>query len=214
MDESLLPKELRYQGNDIPELPKVQKAISGEAVLRKPSIGKKIVSLFMPDDVGTLKEFIWYDLIAPAIRDGLFNTVNGITSMLCYGKLVTGSTTRNRGSQRSNSTYRFDGEPYPYDRGGSNSRSRDPVPRPRSNVLEMPVVSTAADAYNVRETLIAYMEQYNRVPVSVYYDAFGVSSSRPWTDERWGWTSLAELKVAPARGGGWTVYLPDPEPIG
>lgn len=215
IDQSLLPKELQTgnaQKDDISNLPKVGKAIAGTAMVKKPNLSKKILQIFMPEDVGSLKEFIWYDLIVPGIRDGFFNMVNGITSMICYGKPGVGRGNRNGGSQRSNATYRFDGEPYPYDRGQSSQKQRS-ASRVRSNVLDDVILSTPGDAYAVKETLIAYMEKYNRVPVSVYYDACGVSSDRPWTDERWGWTSLAELKVIPARGGGWIVYLPDPEPL-
>lgn len=209
MDESLMPKELRTQKE--PETPKAKKAIAGNARVNKSSgLRKKFKEAFLPEDMGSIKEFIIWDQFVPAIQNGIYDLVVGTLGMMFFGKVIN----RKTGPRRSNSTWRFDGEqPIAYDRINDRrpSAAARNGRRPSSAYVEEIVVDTYNDAAAVLEELIAYLEQYGRVPVSAYYDAFGVSNDRPWTDQKWGWTSLREAKVGPVRGGGYTVYLPDPE---
>ena len=57
------------------------------------------------------------------------------------------------------------------------------------------------------------MARANQVQVAVtYYEACGVSSNRPYTDEKWGWTTLRNARVIRVRDG-YTLELPRPEPL-
>ena len=210
MDESLLPKELQTRNEATPQ--KVNKVVVGKARVKKPSLSKKFKEAFVPDDVGSIKEYVIWDQIIPALQDGLYNMVVGTLGMMFYGKV---SGHRRNAARRSNANYNFGGDTtFSYDQiNNKRNNRRDGYPRPRSNVVDEIEVDTYPDAAAVLEELTAYMEQYGRVRVSAYYEAFGVTNDRPWTDSKWGWTSLAQAKVVPLRGGGYTVYLPDPEPL-
>lgn len=208
MDESLLPKELRTQTEDA--LPKAKKAIAGNATVKKPSLGKKFRDTFVADDVGSVKEYIIYDQIVPAIIDAIYNTVVGTMSMIFYGRIRA----RGDGRKRSNRTWDpSSGTQFSYDKV-SDRRDDQPARRRNSSMyVEEIVVETYNDAAAVLDELIAYLEQYGRVPVSAYYDAFDVSGDRDWTNVRWGWKSLREARVVPVRGGGYTLEMPSPEPL-
>lgn len=210
MDDSLLPPELQTK-KDIP-LQKANKVVVGKTHVKKSSLRKKFRDVFIPDDIGSIKEYIIWDQIIPALQDGFYNMVVGTLGMIFYGK-VTG---KRSGSRRSNANYNFNiGDTiFSYDQINNKNRSTNPGrSHHRSNIVDEIVVDTYPDAAAVLEELTAYMEQYGRVPVSAYYEAFGVTGNRPWTDSQWGWTSIAQAKVVPVRGGGYTVYLPDPEPL-
>lgn len=210
MDESLLPKELQTKKNDAPQ--KANKAIVGTARVKKPSIQKKFKDVFMTEDIGSVREYIIWDQIIPALIDGIYNTVMGTLSMMFYGKI---RGTKGNGPRRSNQNWQ-PGTQFSYDQVNNRRPSiRDGgyFRRPNSATVDEIVVDTYNDAAAVLEELIAYLEQYGRVPISAYYDAFGVTDNRDWTNVRWGWTTLNTAKVVPVRGGGYTVDLPNPEPL-
>lgn len=209
MDESLLPKELQTKKNDAPQ--KANKVIVGNARVKKPSLQKKFKDVFMTEDIGSVREYIIWDQIVPALIDGIYNTVMGTLSMMFYGK-IRGS--RGNGARRSNQTWQPETQ-FSYDQVNNrrNNRGGYARPRPNSASVEEIIVDTYNDAAAVLEELIAYLEQYGRVPISAYYDAFGVTDNRDWTNVRWGWTTLNTAKVVPVRGGGYTVDLPPPEPL-
>lgn len=211
MDESLLPKELRTKPDDkTPQ--KANKAIAGSAHVKKPGLRKKILDVFAVEDLGSVREYIFWEQIVPSLQEGLYNVISNTIAMIFWG-----NTARARkGTRRSNANWSPNEATFSYDRvnerrGGSRRDDGYSSRRPSSARLDEITVDTHGDAQAVLEELTAYMEQYGRVPVSAYYEAFGISRNGVWTDARWGWTSLAEARVVPAHGGGWTVYLPDPE---
>lgn len=214
MDESLLPKELRTKpDNDAPQ--KANKAVTGSVRVKKPSLKQKFMDVFAVEDMGSIREYIFWEQIVPSLQEGLYNVVSNTIAMMFWG-----NTARARkGRARSNATWNPNEATFSYDRDrinpqkGGNVRNGYSPRRPSSARLEELVVETHTDAQAVIEELVAYMERFGRVPVSAYYDAFGISRDGVWTDSRWGWTNLAEARAVPAHGGGWTVYLPDPEPF-
>ena len=212
MDESLMPKSMR-QKNDAPT-PRAKKVVQGTVRVNKPGIKKLIKSIFLAEDVNSIREYIIWDRLVPAFRDGLYDVAMGTIGMMLYGKII-GS-----GKPRFGSRSNRDWDPnvhFSYDRPDDRRvklRRDDTYDRRRtSNRVPEIAVESITDAQAALSELVSYMSQYDRVPVSAYYDAFGVTSNRLWTDEKWGWTSLADACIVPANGGGFTISLPEPEPF-
>lgn len=68
------------------------------------------------------------------------------------------------------------------------------------------------DADNALSALYHELETYEVVSVSDFYMIVGETPQ--FTDENWGWTSLTGARVEPIRfGGGFTIVLPQPQPL-
>lgn len=212
MDESLMPKSMRSKA-DTPA-PRAKKVVQGEVRIRKPGFRRLLKEIFLAEDVGSIREYIIWDRLVPAFRDGLYDVVIGTIGMMLYGKVIGGK--KPRFASRSNRDWDPNVQ-FSYDRADDRRvriRKDDPYyERRSSNSVEEIAVESITDAQAVLSELVNYMSQYDRVPVSAYYDAFGVTGKRLWTDEKWGWTSLADASIVPARGGGYTISLPDPQPF-
>ena len=71
------------------------------------------------------------------------------------------------------------------------------------------------DANAVLKSMIAWIDEYPSVPVSMYLDYSGYGSSVDPIDNDWGWKSLAGVDVKPAPMGrrGYILTLPRPESL-
>lgn len=214
MDESLLPKELRTKPKSEVRA-KANKVVTHDVKVKKPGLAKKFADVFINEDIGSIKEYIIYDQIIPTVIRGFVDTVNNTLEMAFYGRVRGG---RNRSSTRSNRYW--DPEPqFSYDRfddryssrRGSRTNAEERYSR-RSNRVDEITMETLAEADAVMEEMVAYLERYGRVSVAAYYEACGVSSERPYTDENWGWTTLRNARVIRVRDG-YTLELPKPEPL-
>lgn len=73
------------------------------------------------------------------------------------------------------------------------------------------LLDSRVEGDEVIATLIERIEQYGAATVRDLYDALGEDSK--WTEEKYGWTDLSYARVHRARGGGYLLDLPKPEPL-
>jgi len=73
------------------------------------------------------------------------------------------------------------------------------------------LLDSRVEGDEVIATLLERIEQYGAATVRDLYDALGEDSK--WTEEKYGWTDLAYARVHRARGGGYLLDLPKPEPL-
>jgi len=183
-------------------LKRKEKAISGKAIVRKKSLGKKLSETFLAEDVASVKDYLFFDVIVPAVKDVIVNTItNGIQAFV-YGNTARGS------GQRFNGTYGAQRSGYtPYNRYGQRP---DPALRTvRDDYMndKEPIMESKYDAEIVIEDLKDLIATYGQATVGDLYDLIGFDSKH--TDYKWGWTDLTTASVRHVRDG-WLVDLPRP----
>lgn len=183
---------------------RLKKVVQGTATTRKPSLAKKFGETFIADDVSNVKNYLFFDVLVPAIKDTIVNFVtNGINAVI-YGD------TRPRQS-------RFN-QPYgnrPYTSYSSYSR---PSTRPegsfrsgreiRYSQEKEPIVESRYDADLVLEELNNCICEYDQATVGDLYDLLGFDPDH--TDYKWGWTDMSSATVRKVPGG-WLIDLPRPQ---
>lgn len=183
-----MPDELKpnsYNSRASEDEKKVEKVISGTAKTRKRGKAHRFADVFLAEDIKDVKSYIWLDVIVPAIKDGIVDTIQKATEMFFYGK--TRSSSRSRTSYTSYSSY---SKP-----NGARALQARPVVNFDDIILE-----TREDAENVRDILEDLLERYGKVTVGDVYDAAGITGNG-YTDRYHGWTDLSEMRVTRVREG-------------
>lgn len=180
----------------------IEKIVEGKVTTRKLPWYKRMVRSMVADDVGSMREWIFAEVIVPSVRNLLADTIKGSTDRVLYGQ----SRARRGiagGVDRPGLRTRYDkmhdpGEP-------RRMLSRDA--RARHDFDEV-VLETRSEAVEVIEAMIDYIDRYGSVTVANMYDFLGVTGS--YADRNYGWTDLRTADVRQIRGG-WLLDLPRPE---
>lgn len=184
---------------DSPPEKHVEKIITGNAKTVKKNGFKKFIGLFMSDEIDNVPGYLWRNIILPAIKRTISDSVeialNGET-----GKRVTGGYSRTSGSSIV-SEYR----------GGNDSQNRTRYDIQNLYEIDDVVLDTYGDCETVLDEMNRLIEQYGLVSVLDLYDMLGTTSTRH-TDSKYGWTSLRTAKIVPVRGA-FVLKLPRVVPL-
>ena len=180
------------------ETKKVEKVITGKVVTRKKSLGKRIIETFIGDDVGSVSSYILYDVLIPAAKSTISDTVQGGIEMLLFGEKKGSRTKRDQG--RSYVSYNN----YSGSRRPSERREMTPQNRARHNFEDI-ILSSRGEAEEVLSHLVDLIMDYGQASVSDLYDLVGITGN--FTDNKYGWTDLSHAGVSRARDG-YLINLP------
>lgn len=188
---------------------KIERIVSGEVLVQKKSIGKKFKDVFVEADFRSVMHYVVADVLLPSIRNLIVDaSTKGIERMM-YGESAI--RRRNIGGLGSRITYNN-----PINRGYASSsplRNAPPVaigPRSRS-AREDFILSTREEADAVLEQMIDIIDVYDVVSLGDLYQMIGYPTSH--TDEKWGWTNLANAQVRQVREG-YLIDFPPAEALG
>lgn len=148
------------------------------------SAGKKFLSNLFADDVANIKEYILWDVLMPAFKNAISDTVTNGIDMLLFGQTRTGRSSKKVNysgiySSGSSRVIRFN------DRDREESRSRRGISGYQFQEI---ILDSRAEAEDVLWHLRRIEQQYGMVSVADMYDAVGETSD--FTDNKWGWTDL------------------------
>ena len=180
---------------DEKEKPKMQKVIDQPVVVKKPSTGKKLASIFFSEETDNLGDHIVFDLLIPAIKDTIVNIVTNGIEMLFYGK--TGVRVKSSGGRVLYDQFSKKTTPQRISRSVYDC---DSVVFPDRGSAEM-----------VLDQLIEYIDRYRQATVLDFYDACGVTSTS-FNDQYYGWTDLRNARINRG-GGGFVIDMPRPEQL-
>lgn len=192
---------------------KIEKIISGEATIRKPSKLKRFRQSFIAGDASTVGEHVFWNLLIPSAQDALSYMASTFIEMMIYGERRNRFGPTSTPAQGVGSTSRIN-------YGGISSSNRlvlgpqqnSPINEPvhtRFNPNEI-VVPTRSEAEDIIKKMFEVLEKYNAVTVSDLYRMVGVSPD--YTDQRWGWTNLDSADVKRVSEGVLLV-LPQPQDL-
>lgn len=172
---------------------KIEKVVQGEVRSKKKSGLQKITDAFVPDDVANVKSYIIEDIVVPAAKEILLDSVKAILGI--NGKNGNKQTPASRVSYRQ---YYNNDSRRNYSSGGNRSRN--------SYDFDDIVIDNRGEAEEVLDRMEEIIATYGLVSVADFYELVGVPSN--YTDNNYGWSNLRNAYVDRLRDGGYIIKLP------
>jgi hypothetical protein len=182
----------------------LKKAITGEVVQRKESLGSKLAASFKGDDSRTVGQYILFEVAVPAFKQFISDAGREALDRLLYGNDAGPRRSSGSGGGRTN-----------YGGMAKSSRRDEPAralsQRARaSHDFSEIILAERPDAEKVLDDLRASVDQYGSCTVSDLYSLVGITGA--FTDDLWGWYDLRDARIRRVRNG-YLLELPRTESI-
>lgn len=185
------------------EKKKLESVVSSPVQVKKKSELGKLSGIFISKDVHSIMDYIWMDVIVPAIKNAVEDTVTNGIRMLLRGETAARKSSSSGGSKVSYQKY-YD------DRRGGDRFANETTRVKRTYEYDSIIFNSRGDAEAALDRLLESCERYGMVTVGDLYDVAQVTGSN--TDYKYGWTSLRNAKVVHVREG-YIIELPMAMPI-
>lgn len=190
----------------IQEREKVMQIASGKKVPQ--SAGRKFLSEFLADDISNIKDYILWDVLLPAVKNAISDTITNGIDMLLFGQTRTrGSNTVKRITPYS-SLYSSSNRIVKYN-DIQEQQSRKNRGLSGYSYQEV-VLASRPEAEDVLAHMRIYLDRYGVVSVSDLYDAVGEVPEM--MDTKWGWTDLTGACVQRCSDG-YLIRMPRVESL-
>lgn len=193
---SLEPNSHKYRQEKVTNKPerlerkRLEKVISGTAIIQKKGLIKRFIETFFVGDTKDVKSYLIFDVLIPSIKETLNSLVNKGTEMILFGD------SSRPAAKRSGGTYVSYGSAYKNDRERTPSRQNRMVRKFDDVVFE-----TRGDAEQVIDILMECISLYDQATVADFYDAAGISSDWAEPTDDYGWTDLSSVNIMRIRNG-------------
>ena len=197
----------------------VNKPVVQSKVKHRLTIGKLFRQTFIPEDVSDAKEYMLTDIIMPALKNGIFDTVMNIVDFWRGG----GGTYRRTSNSNSFAPRSRVSQQYDYNRVSSSRIAPSTTPSQAASkysyddivIEDYPAnqggsAKARADAESVLVSMQGIIDRYSVVRIQDLYDLVGLTGNP--TDYDYGWSSLNGATVQRVSGG-WLLVLPKAMPI-
>jgi len=195
-DKALPPKDL-------------EKVVTGDVITKPKTISSRVKAIFFGGDINTAGQYVVSEVLLPALRNLVVETISRGTDRLIYGDSVH----RRRPTNSYSPRVQYNN---PINRGISSQSRSLPDQRPidrwtqSRKSFEDVIVESRSDADTVVERLTDIVDMYEVVSVSELNELLGLPSSH--VDNKWGWTNLSSIEVRQVREG-WRISFPPLEEI-
>lgn len=214
-------KEVNISSNDREPMNNI---VSGRKIQESP--GRKFMSEFLADDIHNIKDYIVYDVVIPAVKNAISDTITNGIDMLLFGQ------TRSRFN--SNTIRKVGGTNYSsFSSLYSNNVSK---PSKISSFDQERRVPGYRSAYTVDDILVPYsfdephnitkgrvnealtmlnmrLKRYGMVSVADFYETVLNSVPDDIQDHKWGWYDLSGMRTRDTREGIIIIMPKNVEPI-
>lgn len=178
---------------------RVQKVVSGKAKTKKNG-ARKLTDIFISEDAGNVKSYIFMDVLVPAIKKAISDIVTDGVAMILYGET---------GGRKTKSSSRVSYRSY-YDDRRDDRRDRDRFESRGRFDYDDVVFESRGEAELVREQMVELIERYGFVTVADMYDMADLTA--PYTANKYGWTNIRNAESVRVRDG-YILKLPKAIPI-
>lgn len=180
---------------------RVQKVVKSPVKTKKNEV-RKFADIFISEDVASVKDYIFMDVLVPAIKKAIYDIVTNGIDMFLYG-----NTSRSKsGSSGTKVSYRsyYDQKNNGGYRGSENTKNR--------NGFEYDdiVFDNRGEAEAVKQQMQATIDRYGVVTVADLYDM--VDLTAPYTSQKYGWMNVNGAEAIRSRDG-YILKLPRAVPI-
>lgn len=180
---------------------KVTKVIDGNARLRKKNGASKLADILVAEDINTVKDSLFSDILVPALKKVISDVVTNGIDMILYGS-TGASRPKGPGSTISYSKY--------YTQPRTQTTRPHPVSLATYNYDEVEI-QTRAKAETVLMQMDEIVDTYGFVKVADLYELAGVSGN--YTGYNYGWDNIRSASVVRLPNGWYTIKLPRAKPI-
>lgn len=187
------------------ERDKKAKSPSGEIKIGEPQGLNAVKNAFIKEDAPTVKRYLIYDVLIPALKKTFFELIKNGTSMALWG--YKGGDPKSKGDAIIGK--------YSYSKYYDEDRERI---EPRKGHTERPpydriICTNVGKAEEIKDFLEGTIKQYGCVSVYELFEEFdelGVECS--YIYQRWGWNDIRGVEVRVVDDGYW-LKLPKPKPL-
>ena len=176
---------------------KVEKVVTGTVKTKKKGGLHKFTDVFISEDAGNVKSYIFMDVLVPAIKKAISDIVTNGIEMMLYGE-----SGRKKSSNASRISYRdyYKDDRQPRERGLA-----------RSNYdFDDIILDNRGEAEDVLICMNDIIENYGLVSVADFYDLVGVTGN--YTDNKYGWSDIRSANVVRVYDG-YMIKLPRALPL-
>lgn len=199
---------------------KVEQITTNPVKTRKKPLGRRFLDLFMQGNPTGVAQYVLLEVVIPAIRDVVTDSISQGAERLIYGEARstsrrTGQRPGGAGGYISYNRYAASTPPWKKDPREESRPTMSRQARATHDFSEL-VLSTRVEASDVLDKMGGLIAQYGQVTVADLYDMCGLSADRndpKWfTDEKWGWTNLDRAGIQRIQNG-YLLDLPKPEQL-
>ena len=181
-----------------------------QIVSTKKPLSKKFADTFLSEDIGSVKEWLVFDVVIPGLKNAFLDTVH----MLVEGEA------RPKSSSKSSRYYYDDDDEYTDYRSrysGSKSRKKSKYERQdRDKVYYSDddvdfrniVVRRRKAAEKIVRMMRGRIRDFGSVSVAELLDS--INAVGKWSDNDWGWTDERDIGIREVRDG-FLIDVADPE---
>lgn len=207
----------------VPEVEPVSNVVQGQRVPENP--GRRLLSEFFADDIHNIKDYLLYDVVMPAVKNAISDTITNGIDMLLFGKTRTtfnSNTIRKVGGSfvTGGTNYSNFSKPSKIFNTGSDERR---VPSYRSSYTvddvmvyfrpDVPHNITRGEVQEALTVLNMRLRKYGMVSVADFYQVVLKAVPEDIQDHKWGWYDLSGLRTQESREG-IRIFVPkNVEPI-
>lgn len=190
---------------------RVQQVVKNPVKIKKNEV-RKLADIFISEDVANVKEYIFMDVLVPAIKKAIYDIVTNGIDMFLYGGNGRGRSSNNNGGKVSYRNYYDQKNHTP----SSSYRSSDSAKS--SSAFDYMDISfdTRRDAELVLDQLQSAINRFGYATVNDLYDSIPddmlPATFVPFTGAKYGWINLSGVRAANVRGR-WILNLPKAVPI-
>lgn len=183
---------------------RVSTVVTGKVTTRENN-GRKLANIFISEDAANVKNYVFMDVLVPAIKKAISDIVRDGIDMILYG-----DTGRSRGNGgRSRSIDRVSYREYYDDRRDGARRVERNDPNSRFTYDDL-LFDEKGDAVLLLNEMKYTLKRYGIVTVADMYDIAELTA--PHTASNYGWSSLRTAEVRRVRDK-YMVDLPKAAPI-
>ena len=174
---------------------KFEKVTTGKVVTKEKNDIQKVASMFIAEDLKTVRDHILKDVAVPKLQDFFADLAIATINMIFHG------------DDRPRSNYNNYAQPsrVSYNRYSSQNTSRQ-VATP-INYQDV-IFSSRGDAEEVLNQMADAIATYGSVSVADFYDLVGMTAN--YTDNKYGWYDIQGRAYVQPISGGYIIRLPKP----
>lgn len=182
---------------------------------KKGLLERFVVAMIGPEGIPSVTSYLNKEIVVPAIKDVIANSVSAGVNMMVYGRDQAGER---RGGYRNYNSYQSPtyNRPTRNYQSSYNAQRQAPIEREpvrRSNMFRSTdyIMNSRQEALEVLDMLRENLDNYGLVTLADFFDLIGVESQ--YVDNNYGWQDLTNVTIVPVRGG-YTLSLPNVDVLG
>lgn len=190
---------------------KVERVVKTPVKSKQQSGVQKFVNDFVSQDITNIQEYIVSEVVIPAAKKVVSDTVGGIAEIIRNSVNVYLYGEAGARKMRSSSG----GSKISYEKCYDSAKERPIIGTRRKGFqYEDFTIESRGEAEEVLSTMLELVDRYNVATVANLNEAIGITGE--YTDCNYGWTDLRDAHVVRIRDGygyGYVLKMPRPMPI-